>query len=93
LAIQASTVFPRLVGQFELDRFPRLLLHSGRHGNGFSAMGNIAHLELDDVAAPKFAIDGQIEKGKVCCAQELCGFSSRLPAGGSRHVNTKGFCG
>ena len=57
--------FSRLVGQFALHRLPGLLLHGGHPGNGFSAMGHITYLELDEVAASKFAVNREIEQGEV----------------------------
>ena len=57
--------FSRLVGQFELDQLPRLLLHDRCPGNYPTAMRDIAYLEFDEIAAPKLAVDGQIEKGKI----------------------------
>jgi hypothetical protein len=28
-------------------------------------MGDIAHMQADEIAAPQFAVDGQVEHGKV----------------------------
>ena len=57
--------FSRLLGQFKLDGLPRLLLHDRCPGNYPTAMRDIAYLELDEIAAPKLAVDGEIEQGKI----------------------------
>ena len=72
--------FSRLLGQFKLDGLPRLLLHDGGPGNDPTAMSDITYLEFDEIAAPKFAVNRQIEKGKVSGALVLGQFEPYLGA-------------
>ena len=57
--------FSRLLGQFKLDGLPRLLLHDRCPRNYPTAVSDIAYLKFNEIAAPKLAVDGEIEKGEI----------------------------
>lgn len=56
---------PGLLGDLELDRMARLLLHHGRAGAHRTVQRDIADLEADEVAAAELAVDGEIEHRQV----------------------------
>jgi hypothetical protein len=56
---------PRLLGNFELDRPPCLLLDDGGAVSNPAAGANIVDLQPHEVAASELAIDGEIEQSEV----------------------------
>jgi hypothetical protein len=58
----------RLVGQFEANRPPSLLLPDRSSTQGVSIRGHIIHADSDDIAATQLAIDREIEQGQVARA-------------------------
>src|SRR5579871_3172445 len=54
-----------LIGQLEFDRPPSLLLPHGRAIDRIATWSNIFNAQGDDVTAAQFAIDREIEQGKI----------------------------
>ena len=55
----------REVGDFELYWAMRLLLHDDAPRGDPITVGNIAHPELHEIAAPELTIDGQVEQREL----------------------------
>lgn len=49
----------------ELDRALRLVLHHDGTGRHLVSMADVADLEGDEIAAPKFAVDAKVEHGEL----------------------------
>jgi hypothetical protein len=54
-----------LLGDFKLNRLPRLLLHHHCSSGYGRTMSNISDSNLDEVTASQFAIDGKVEQSQV----------------------------
>jgi hypothetical protein len=54
-----------LLGDLELHRSAGLLLHDRGSRGHTDPMSDVAHAEPHKVAAPQFAINCQVEKGKI----------------------------
>jgi len=57
--------FAGLVGDLELDRAMRLLLHDDGSGQYVITLLDIAHAKSHEVAAAELAVDCQVEEGEI----------------------------
>lgn len=56
---------PSLLGDFELDRSPGLLLDHGAAVANPGTGAHVIHLQADEIAAAKLAVDRKVEQSKI----------------------------